>query len=1146
MTPHSSEDQELFKSVRASCYLLYLHVAHTLMAVQISQLKACCVPLLGHSVLTNTSTAEVSRLLSQILHILQESTRSKHTLKPSIVAYVFFPISTILRRNDASAIPNQVLEKLFAVLAILCDRWWWDMDTRTWEQIFMLCGAVIGGLESKGKLRERDDETKQAAAECLWALLRKRNAEEGIYGRPDTSRRVFDVFRTFQVHSRSPTFIPVIGQAVDSLVTTSISPHLPLKRSSLRLLCLIVEDYLSDDFIPGVLPGIVSGMCKAARAIGSSQPWANAEVVEAALDVLRITIVRAISDDVCIKEGAVREASNLEDFVDIQSANRSPPPISPRTPYSIIRNASWLRGTSSQIHIALNSLSPLVSHPTPSALAALSFFARRVLHATSLTLPQSQSLLLSWLLSISTSDMEVASLAAEASLSDLLHPSSTIRSAILHVLFGISKDYLLSIPRLLLSHADHKVEHAAKILRATCDLTTTDAEGVQSIKTEIAKLLGPSGGIERWGWSLLDSLIFDTTPLVTPTSVDLLLESDGSPAACLPFPPVHLSLLSSRSSQAALEQMLQSLGRASGESGLYATEWFFEIARQSRNNRSVAAMWCGCRLMEGIGKLSLDPPTLTQHPVNARLRRLERFCRDLTRAISEFWDTEEIPERDSATSSSNEDQGDIIVEHVKGLLAIRTPSEISKNVHPFTMTPRNPSSQPDLHKALSLQAIAICAGVLQARFTSSLLHALYPVLHSLTVHSTHLSSTALSALHYISLSTSYASPANMLLSNFDYALDGVSRRLTRRWLDINASKVFAILVKLVGRDIVERANDVIDECFDRLDEFHGYEQLVDGLITVLLEVVARDENNVVAAESAKPFVHHKGADEEQFLSLFRWLADRRGGSEESSPNDEETNKTQPEQDEASDDKHNGTQILTKQVVSRSLYFLTHRSPAIRARILNLLTSAVPVLPASALLPSVHQAWPFILNRLSDSETFVAEAAVVLVEALSRQVGDFMYQRVWDDVWPRFRTKLRALETADSSNALARRGPGAVGTETAYSSSHRLYRAMLNTMKAAVRGIQPQDTTVWEVTLAFRRFLHDQAHEDLQAAARDLYKALSVINVDATWFALTATEGLHDTWEFLHQPRWCITNNLHGLLVEEYGVMHQAEVHAAEV
>ena len=85
------------------------------------------------------------------------------------------------------------------------------------------------------------------------------------------------------------------------------------------------------------------------------------------------------------------------------------------------------------------------------------------------------------------------------------------------------------------------------------------------------------------------------------------------------------------------------------------------------------------------------------------------------------------------------------------------------------------------------------------------------------------------------------------------------------------------------------------------------------------------------------------------------------------------------------------------------------------------------------------------------------------------------------------------------------------------------------MKAATTGVQARDTKTWEVILAFRRFLHKEAHEELQDQARELYHALTLNNPDAVWFALSATQGEIDAWSFLHNARWSIQENAQKIL-----------------
>ncbi|KZT05840.1 uncharacterized protein LAESUDRAFT_813098 [Laetiporus sulphureus 93-53] len=1094
------------------------------------RLKVSCVPLLGNSLLTPSSISTVSKLLTDLIATLHDVQSVGHVLRPAVISYVFFPLSSILRRNALSTIPDQVIEKILIILGILCESWWWHFDETIWEQIFMLCGAILGGIDSKGKGKTRDDETKEAAASCLWVLLRDRSPEEDPLGEIQPPRAA-SISAKFRSHAQTMTFIPVLGQTLNSLLSTSESVHLPLQRTSLKVLAILVEEYLPEDFVPSVLPGVVSTTSKVALGIGVTKGWANGEIVAAALLVMRTVILRSAGDAVCVRHGAVKGINDLEDLANLTDTSDTQPSSTSRaSPYATLRTPSWLRGTASQLHISMNALTPLVNHPTPAALLALSTFSETVLSATTLTVPQSQPLLLSILLSLSRSSFPTVADRSREGLRRLLMPSSSSKHALLLVMMQVSRDSLASLPRLIQMHADQKVEHIAGLIESVCRLGTTENDtepGIPAIASGVGKLLGPTGGIEKWGWSLLSVLeLVDPPAMVTSAAVtSLLLESDSGSVDWVPFPELPLRHVVQQGAHLTLEQMFRSMGLAAGQDCLFAVDWFLTVGQSGRSRRAVAALWCACRLLEGVGRVSLTDQDAQNLPLVPRNKRLEKLARGLSRQLCESWMDvdEELPQQQGTDSKEAEDG--VMVEHVRGLVNIRAVG----NYRPASFRP--PASQPLLYQAICLQLLSITAGILEARFAPLLLYTLYPVLRSIVSESSLVSATGLAALLYITRSTSYASPANLLLSNFDYVLDAVSHRLSRRWLDVDATKVLVILVRLVGPDVVQKAGDVVEECFDRLDEYHGYEVIVDGLIEVLTEVVKVVEdveghrtvqpvrfdgrtnatNNTDALQAFMDWIHHRHehvpVEEEETADTVG----EKGPGVEPEP--------EPELPETP------SQTLTKQIVSRSLYFLTHSSPLIRARILLMLSAAVPVLPESALLPSIHHAWPFILNRFADQEPFVVSAAASLVESLAIHVGSFMYRRIWDDIWPRFRVTLQRLASADAGSALARRGPGAVGTESAYTYSHRLYRSVLRTMTAAVREVQPQDSAIWEVILLCRRFLHIQAHEELQACALDLYRAISLNNEDAVWLALSATEGQIDgSVEFLKETKWDIRQN----------------------
>ncbi|KAF8913131.1 armadillo-type protein [Gymnopilus junonius] len=1031
------------------------------------KLKAICVPLLG----TSRLTPAAQQILSEI---------PSENLTSNLISYVFLPLSTILQRNPSSEIPNQILEKIFIALSFFA---------RVWEQIFMLSGAVIGGIDEKSG-RKRDDETKDAAARCLISLLRP----------------------PLQKDAQNPKFVPVVGQTLDSVLNATFSFHLSLQRAVLEVTYILIDLYLPDRLVPSVLPGVVSTMTKIC--------WANGEIVARGLQVMQVVVTRAIGNEVCIRDGAIRRIDTLEDLVGSQS-QAEPSTADKQLPYGTVRTESWLRGTATQLHIAINSISSLQSHPTPFALQSLADFSATLLRSTSLTLPQTQSLLLSFLLSLSLSEYRSHL---------LLHPSDAQLSLQYTVMKNLG-DNLSALPRLLSTHADSRVTHAASLITAVCRLASgVDAEGSLVVAKGIRKLLGSTGGIEKWGWGLLSVLEIVEPPVITPEWIE--------------FPDLIFNNISSQETRDALKNMFHALGLAGGDSCLFAVEWFLRVGRSGISSTSVAALWCACRLLEGIAQISLYSGRAASLSSSKASKRLEKEARALAKSIAEIWDRpddildDEIP-------LPVDDERSFFVQHQKGIIPL---DETLRIVQPSKPKESSTKHQPIVHRALCLQLIAISAGVSQARFAPLFIHILYPVLHSLVSPLSFLSSTALATLNFITIATSYASPANLLLSNFDYVLDSVSRRLTRRWLDIDATKVLAIMIRLVGPDIVDRAGDVVEECFDRLDEYHGYGIIVDGLIEVLMEVLkvieleARQNKRESKAQppsavkvSLDNFLSFlpkrsetKEADNTDYGPAPRgpWGEDKSG--EDKIDEEEGFSKARP--DQADEPPPTTVQALTKQIISRSLYFLTHESPVIRTRILNLLALSIPVLPESALLPSIHSAWPFILNRLADSETFVVSAAAALVEELAKHVGEFMFRRVWDDVWPKFRSMLRALEGGEATSALTRRGKTGIGTESAYTHSHRLYRSILRTMTFALQGVHEHETSFWEIIVTFRRFLAAAAHEELQQCAVALYVQAGKVNPDSVWLVLSSTVKEMDPVMAFLKKDWDIGKNV-GLVLK---------------
>ncbi|KAF8574440.1 hypothetical protein K439DRAFT_1420593 [Ramaria rubella] len=1130
------------------------------MAGSFETLKAVCVPLLSNSLLTPETIPRASGLLLRLNSILETMLQTDTAMGASTIEYVFFPVSAFLKRNNISSIPDVIMEKLMDVIAILFEEWWWFCEVDVWEQVLKLSAAIFVGIDGnpgpKGK--RRDDYTMQATARCLWVILRPRGHPRfASTSSTRTALKAEERFSELQIRGQDPTLLPMLAQTLTSLLETSHSTHNGLQAISLKLILILIDQYLPEAFAPSILPGVTSNMVKIALGRQEGKGWSQGATVDQALVVLRTTIVAAIRDEICEVEGALRTVETLEGLSNSFTTDGPPPPTSdslPKTPSFTPRSSVWLSATAAQLHIALNTLSSVLSHPNPVALLSLSRFSHALLSSTTQSLPDTQSLLLSFLLFLSTSKFpEVASLSDDHLHMLLLSPSPA-RFTLLQILSRSTRENLASLSRLLLSRSDAKVEHIARQITGVCKLS----KSVHAVKDGVGKLLGPMGGIEQWGWNLLTVIEFTVPSFFVSTVQHPQALIDGGPdsANSYPFPEMDIKHVASQSTHVMLEDMFRMMGNAAAMESLHAVEWFVGVARRGRTAREASALWCAGRVLEGMADVSLGNPDVCNSNVPKRVEKVSRW---IAQVMSEFWDQDE-GDINPRVSSREDSPGDVVendnplpLEYVKGLNPLITRFDFTDKKPPQTSL----EAHRLLHKVLSLQLLCLTSAILRTQFTRLLIHILYPVLHSLVSQIPYVSLTALAALHYISSTTAYASPSNLMLANFDYALDSVSRRLDRRQLDPEAAKVLVVLVRLVGKDIVSRAGDVVEACFDRLDEFHGYMILVEGLIDVLAEVVIAIEadhyqngGNDTSAKNQES----RMTSEDRMEAFLEWYQHRHEEPPEDygpAPREDWANLTGRgkgrELDGSGDgnesenvipnaqtsDSQDGppatpTQVLTQQIVSHSIYFLTHPSPLIRARILSLLDTACPILSESALLSSIHSAWPYILTRMGDVEPFVVSAAASLIASLAEHVGEFMVSRIWNDVWPRFRVILSKLEQADTQGALTRRGFGTVGTESAHSQSHRLSKSILCTVRAGVQGTAIKSEILWDVMVTTRRFLHIGAHVELQSCARELFSALMVDNEDAVWLMLSASRGIPNldmsSVAFLMQKKWDIEAN----------------------
>lgn len=708
---------------------------------------------------------------------------------------------------------------------------------------------------------------------------------------------------------------------------------------------------------------------------------------------------------------------------------------------------------------------------------------------------------------------------------------------------SIMERELQAFPMAVGAHSEARVEASVGVLTALAGLATATSDSehgedvAAALRRDFGRLLGPEGGVHKWSGPLLRCLelgrpveMDDDVPGGRDARAWELARIDApeptTTTAPADFPVMFLVNVESRTTSARIGRMFEALGAAAGVGSLHTVEHLIHVASKSRaaGQASVAssAMWLIARVVDGLAGV------VDQRAAWVDGKRVRRAARRVVDLVVQFDDDDSVAEEPRDAMSGGEELA--VVERRRGLGTISKLLDDSK---------RTPASATDharkLHAAVHAQLVtcidlallATCARILSTSFRRHLISTLYIILSHLGSPHALVRRYAQIALGQVAYHAGYASAQNLILENVDYVINIVSQRMTYDRLDPLAPVVLISMIKLVGEPIVPLVQDIIADVFDALDDFHGYALLsstvlavMDTLMKAMAGEVSEDDAPMVSTSVRMRRAPNPERDLERFTTWYgeRAVKARQTMDEllERAPHEPwDQPKVAPDADEgpanASDEKEvppTRAQEVCMQMMQKSIYFLTHANPFITARVLSLFASGVPVLVTqrreSDALPLVHQAWPFILNRLQDPAPFVRTEAAALVECLARRTGDFMSRRILDDAWPIFRQLLDAQKQRDEHSALAVRGVR--GTTSAYTVSHRLYLSVIRAMHLVIQRVPIADDLFWEIVLAFRPFLDARVHQELGAAAVKLYRAMAERDEDAVWLALNATMG----------------------------------------
>jgi hypothetical protein len=770
-------------------------------------------------------------------------------------------------------------------------------------------------------------------------------------------------------------------------------------------------------------------------------------------------------------------------------------------------------------------------------------------------------LLVEELLVLSQDTWEEVAAPAKDRLSGLLQQKTELRE----LLARMAKEGLSALPHSILSHGRANERTLQRqLLVVSAAFSRTDAVSMHQLQPErwsrtLLKALEfmPIASREAAPRDVAAAWIQNNR------SALLLQDATGSPAsnghlALPPYPDLSFANIAPGHTVQLLKGAIQDLAASLAKGGSTPILEHFlgliEAYSQDTQNQTLAAsgLWVVNQILLGFAR----------DPTGIKRENKARLARDVVEVALHLLENTS-PERDCNNQSnghllSGEDDATAeeasVVEVRSGLPHLDSFVGIGREITTSaSKTAKVKTQSYELHlKALSLQALSGTAELLKVDFRPQLMHTLYPILRSLSISPT-MPSNIVQTFGYVTIRrvavhTGFDLPADMIIENVDYLLNSVSANLRgstscgNGTIDVLAPSVLICAVDLAGEGVLAHLGDAVEEIFDALDRWHAYDLLVSELLRVLdrlIRVVKPEPiiENVTAQEVTQP-----APDAELELQEFEsWFEMRKsGGATDITQTIDsmlpETNPSQPfaevkplreeqtgdeeNEEDAEDEQPSGKQDdeppLTKAqqlvlaILRKCLYFLSHSSPFLRARVLALISFCVPVLTnrSSDLLPEVHRFWPYLLARLDDASdsnpSYVTIECMHLISTLMHYKGDFMNVRILKDVWPRLRRVVVGLPASTGKTQ-----------EDRYTDRYRVLLSILQTMRSAVAsvpGIKNQD--LWDVGLVFRIYLAADCHKEVQDAAQALFEKLALADADLVWVLLASTMGKVEEASFL--------------------------------
>lgn len=1006
------------------------------------------------------------------------------SLSTRLADYIFVPISSLLKQK---ALGDQQTEQIILLLYHLLRLCWSSDGTfpqALAKQLFPLITFLISPDKENKKLKNRASEFKNIAVKTLCQFFKSLKAQPYHY-----------VF--FLNEEGSPLFS--LGHGITILLDIILEnpTESALQIHAIRALRILYHDIIKDgEILSFVLPGNVSTFAKVLCAPGIT---VHSKVVLEVLSLLG-SLLQVVYDDMILEVNLVDKITDLKDLniednmEEEEFGNLGTKVIIEETKFQDLgknrhRTTSWLRGTSGQVKLALQSFIPkLIQRENKQIEVALAEFVSKLLERCEKSLNNCEVLFIKTLLDLR------------------LDPNYLINNHI-NVLKNILmddvnklNDYVqfenirkINSLRFAINIISERESNPAWLLEITSKLvaclTYIPMEKQYSLKLRKEKKIAEQNS---------NIIVSGMKPFDEIRSNTLVSKAEYLPTSEKLIPQV------SKEMEVIIQNIINTLGSVLRKENKLETvvDYLLSERVESPVTEKSMTLWTSTQLLVENHVVDTNMDSFINIDGFSPLIKYDTSCFAILEYCNDFF--QEI------TFSL---EGQIMDKDRENAICI------------------------------ILNSITLISRIMKDDFESELIDYLYIIIDNLASSSARVREFAQICSLSVADELYDGSVDKLILNNVDYLVESISMRLNSGMIN-HVSVVLMVICKIAGFQTIQSFKDVIETIFKLLESYHGYSELCleffqlfevillemkkEYLVVGDMDSIKRITNERIITSSFKPWglenieqalealktwetsnidsqVSDDTFDENEPRNFQEYFDSRLrevdsddesdvdstfDKDEDKGANDEEEEEEKQEEKWVSPIPQDAYKIML-QILGYGDRLLTHPSKPLQIQILKVINLMIPMLSTqhNLLLPQTAQIWDGIVDCVVRTDYSIVKASSECLQTLIHYSGDFISKR-FCDLWEKLNKESFILRDLKRNNSNDREDQFQVGFHVKFPPVTR--DALVSVSNMLLEGISITEMLISETVIT------DMVYCCLHVLPREKIASNSLVLADIVW------------------------------------------------